>query len=124
MIKLLQHTRRPDVTFCRNGRISITAAVARTLSLRPGDSVNIATHDDELLLFAVRHDAPRSARHIAMCHPTKRGSHNYCANSVRLARLMLDSCGITSSRASFFCGEAVTLDNQTYIPIIYKHPLL
>ena len=44
MIKLLQRTRRPDITFCRNGRISITARVVRLLSLQPGDSINIAFH--------------------------------------------------------------------------------
>ena len=43
MIKLLERTRRPDITFSRNGRISITARVVRLLSLQPGDSINVAS---------------------------------------------------------------------------------
>ena len=37
--KLLVHTRRPDITFCRNGIIRITATLARALSLLPGDII-------------------------------------------------------------------------------------
>ena len=122
MIKLLERTRRPDITVCRNGRISITARVARLLSLQPGDSINIAFHLDECYLLAARH-ADAIGRHIAQCHPTKKGSHNYCANSVLLARLLLDYCGIHAQRASFMVGKEETRNGEVYLPIIYKMPL-
>lgn len=124
MIKLLELTRRPDITFCRNGRISITARVARMLSLHPGDSINIAFHLGECYLLSVRH--PNAVgQHIAQCHRTKKGSNNYSASSVQLARLMLDKCGITKDKASFAVG--LPEDNnygETIVPIIYKDPLL
>ena len=42
MIKLLEHTRKPDITFNRNGIIQITSRLARALSLCPGDAINIS----------------------------------------------------------------------------------
>lgn len=123
MIKLLERTRRPDITFCRNGRISITARVVRLLSLQPGDSINIAFHLGECYLLAARHDNA-IGRHIAQCYPTKKGSRNYCANSVMLARLMLDNCNIKEQRASFMVGKQETRDGDVCVPIIFKNPFL
>ncbi len=122
MIKLLERTRRPDITFCRNGRISITARVARILALRPGDSINIAFYLGECYLFAARHDNA-VGRHIAQCYPTKKGSHNYRANSVTLARLMLDNCHVQDYRAAFMVGKEEMRNGEVYLPIIYKRPL-
>ena len=122
MIKLLQRTRRPDITFCRNGRISITARVVRLLSLQPGDSINIAFHLGGCYLLASRHENA-IGRHIAQCYPTKKGSRNYCANSVMLARLMLDNCKISQQRASFMVGKEEMRNGEVYLPIIYKMPL-
>ncbi len=122
MIKLLQRTRRPDITFSRNGRISITARVVRLLSLQPGDSINVAFHAGECYLLASRHHNA-VGRHIAQCYPTKKGSRNYCANSVTLARLILDHCQIRSQRASFLVGKEETRGGEVYLPIIYKMPL-
>lgn len=122
MIKLLERTRRPDITFSRNGRISITARVVRLLSLLPGDSINIAFHLGECYLMASRHNE-NAGRHIAQCYPTKKGSLNYCANSVTLCRLMLDNCKVKEQRASFMVGKEETRDGEIYLPIIYKMPL-
>lgn len=123
MIKLLEHTRRPDITFCRNGRIYITARVARLLSLRPGDALNIAVSNGEYLLHAIHlHNA--IGRHEAQCFPTKKGrGNNLSANSVRLCRALLNSVGVTAARASYMIGEAFVQDSVTYVPIITLHPL-
>ena len=123
MNTLLERTRRPDITFSRNGRISITARVVRLLSLQPGDSINIAFHLGECYLIALRHPSA-VGRHIAQCHPTKKGSRNFCANSVVLARLMLDKCQLPQQRASFLVGTPTTRDGNTIIPIIFKNPIL
>lgn len=122
MIKLLLRTRRPDITFCRNGRISLTARVVRLLSLCPGDSINIAFHVGECYLMASRNSGA-IGRHIARCYPTKKGSRNFCANSVTLARLMLDNCKVRGRRASFMVGKEEVVEGEVYLPIIYKMPL-
>lgn len=123
MIKLLELTRRPDITFRRDGRISITARVVRLLSLQPGDSINIAFHQGECYLLPERH--PNAVgRHIAQCHRTKKGSNNYSASSAQLARLMLDKCGVKANRASFAVGLPEKINQEIAVPIIYKDPLL
>lgn len=123
MIKLLERTRRPDITFCRNGRISITARVVRMLSLQPGDSINIAFHLGECYLLPVRH-AGTPGRHHAQCYPTKQGSQNFCANSALLARLMLDNCQVSAQRAAFMVGKEQTRDGDVCVPIIFKSPFI
>ncbi len=122
MIKLLEHTRRPDISFSRKGTIRITARVARVLSLRPGDAINIAVCNGEYLLHAT-HFANNIGRHEAQCYPTKKGSENYSANSVRLCRALLDSVGVTADKVAYMVGEAFVRDNTTYVPIITRHPL-
>lgn len=122
MKKLLEHTRRSDVSFSRNGTIRITARVARAIHLCPGDALNIAVANGEFLLHAI-HIANTFSRHEAQCYPSKKGSGNYCANSVRLCRSLLDTVGIPEPKASFMVGEAFQRENTTYVPIITAHPL-
>ena len=122
MIKLLEHTRRPDITFRRDGRISIAARVARILSIRPGDNLNIATDGDECLLFAIP-GKERSGRHVASCYPSKKGGYNLRANSTALCRAMLELSRIEGDRAAFSCGDPIIKEGRLYIPIINKMPL-
>lgn len=120
MNKLLTHTRRPDITFRRNGLIRITARIARLLQLQPGDSINIAIHNGEYLLYALHHPI---GRHDAACHPTQQGAHTYCAYSVRLCRTLLGTLHIRADSASFHAGKEIVIDNTTYIPLITRKPL-
>lgn len=120
MIKLLEHTRRPDISFNRNGTIRITARLARALSLRPGDALNIAILNDEYLLYANRNCI---GRHEAQCYPSKKGGANYCANSVRLCRSLFLALNIPTEKAAFTVGEAFEQHNTLYIPIITRFQL-
>lgn len=123
MEKLLENTRRPDVSFARSGTIRITARVARMLSLRHGDFLNIARQGSEFLLYASRFE-PCIGRHEAQCHPSKNGSYNFCAHSARLCQALLDAVGITDHKASFMVGEPIQAkDNKIYIPIITRQIL-
>lgn len=149
MKKLLDHNRRPDISFSRKrGTIRITAKVARVLALRPGDAINIAVSNGEIpcqrmqsgacscsaecrrncnhveyLLHAV-HITNGIGRFEAQCWPTKKGSGNYCANCVRLCRSLLDSVGVKADKAAFMVGQAFERDNITYLPVITLHPIL
>ena len=122
MLSLIQNLRRPDISFHHNGAIRIAANIVHTLNLSPGDSINIAVSDGEYLLHAV-HAADSIGRHHVRCYPTKRGSCNFKAQSVSLCRSLLSAIGISDTHASFLTGEALTLNNITYIPIITKRPL-
>lgn len=123
MIKLLEHNRRPDISFSRKrGTIRITARVARVLGLRTGDAINIAVSNGEYLLHAI-HLSNRIGRFEAQCYPTKKGSSNYCTYCVRLCRSLLDSVGVKSDKVAYMVGQAFECDNTTYVPIITLHPL-
>lgn len=122
MKKLLEQTRRPDISFNRNGTIRITARVAHTLALRPGDSINITVNNGEYLLHAVRH-VNNIGRHEARCYPSKKGSGNYCANSVRLCRTLFDSVGAKIDKIAYYVGGSFVHGDTTYVPIITLHPL-
>lgn len=121
MKQLISTTRRPDISFCRDGRIQITASVATALHLQPGDSINVYADAGEFYVFAVPNKG--LGRFHARIYPTKRGGRNFRANSARLSRRLLDACGITAHRAAFATGNPICLFGRTYIPIITKHPL-
>lgn len=123
METLLNQTRRPDITFCRNGRIFISARVARLLDISPGDSINIAVTDGEFLLFAMRHPMG-FGRNIARCFPTRKHSRNLSANSVELCLKFFAACNIHAQRAAFFTGESLSSGQTTYLPIITRHPII
>lgn len=125
MFNLLTHTRRPDVSFNRNGKIRLTARVVRMLSMSPGDSINIAVNDGEYLLHSTPHDADETLRRFeAKCYPSKRGGgKHYCANSVRLCRSLLEAIGSHADKVSFNVGEALTISGTLYLPIITLKPL-
>ena len=120
MRSLLQNTRKPDITFYRDGRILITARIARILEIKPGDAINIALDDKEYLLYA-KHNL--NGRHEAQCYPTKKGSNNLCANSIKLSRALLDKCNILALKASFMVGEVIIIQEQKFCPIIIGKPL-
>lgn len=122
MNKILEYTRRPDVTFHRCGRIRIASRIARRLDITPGDSINVAISGGEYLLYAVHHPAS-PGRHHAACYRANRSGESYCANSVALCRRLLDAIGFPDLRAAFMVGEAVERGGITYFPIITTRPL-
>ena len=85
----LQNTRRPDITFHSDGRIDITARVAKALSLHPGDVIDIAHDSSEYYLYVKHRNA--IGRHEAQCHPTNKGKicNNLRAHSRRLCLAVL-----------------------------------
>lgn len=125
MINLLVNTRRPDVSFSRNGKIRLTARVVRILSMSPGDSINIAVSGGEYLLHSTPHGTDKPLRRFeAKCYPSKRrGGKHYCANSVRLCRSLLASIGCIADKAAFIVGDAIEINGKVYLPIITRYLL-
>ena len=116
MEKLLPATRRPDITFHSDGRILITARIARILNLNAGSFINVAVHDGEYLLFA---GSATLGNHTARCHAVNPTGRYIRANSVMLSRAMLSACNATTT-AALMCGQAVEIAGQTYVPIITR----
>lgn len=122
MPSLLKYTRRPDISFNRNGKIRIRARVVRLLGLRWGDSINIAHVGCEYLLYKVSNTQVGS--YHARCSPTNKGRHNFCAYSSQLSRAFMESIGVHADIIAFPVGELSALDDGTpCIPIITNLPL-
>lgn len=85
----LNNTRRPDITFHSNGRIDITARVAKALALHPGDVIDIAHDGTEYYLYAKHRNA--IGRHEAQCASTYKGRtcNNLRAHSRHLCQAVL-----------------------------------
>lgn len=116
MEMILSSTRRPDITFHASGEIYITSRVARLLRLSGESCVNVARHEGEYLLVAEHHAI---GSRVARCHVVNSGSRYFRANSVVLCRAMLEACGAIA-KAALMCGDPVTLNGKTCLPIITR----
>lgn len=82
-------SRKPDVSFYKNGRIDITARVARIIGIAPGDVLDVAFDGGEYYMFVREKANACIGRHEAQCWPTKKGFHNYRAHSKRLCTAIM-----------------------------------
>ena len=120
MTTTLENTRKPDITFYRDGRIEITARVTKALSLHPGDVIDIAHDGSEYYLYVKHHNA--IGRHEAQCRPTNHGKvcNSLRAHSKRLCMAVLNVNG-NNNEARLPVGEPI--DHATLgtsLPIIIK----
>lgn len=121
MTSTLENTRRPDITFHCDGRIDITARVAKALSLHPGDVIDIAHDGREYLLYVKHHNAV--GLHEAQCAPTYKGRtcNNLRAHSKRLCQAVLKVNG-NYLEARLPVGEPINHPSLgTALPLIIKH---
>ncbi len=120
MEMILLSTRRPDITFCADGKIILSARVSRLLSIHKGSSINIAEYQGEYLLVA-DNTMCKVGRHQATCYPAYPDGKHYRANSVKLCRIMLKVCNAQDqNKAALMCGEPQIIHGKTFIPIITK----
>ena len=122
MERLLGNTRRPDVSFYKNGRIDITARTARLIDLRAGDVVDVAIDGGEYYLYARVKADKAAGRHEAVCRATNSGPRcrNLRAYSRRLCDKVLKAAG-TQGSARLPVGEPLdhpALGNA--LPIIIR----
>lgn len=89
MDSILKQTRRPDVTFYRNGRIDISSRVAKMLHLDDGDVVDVGVQDGEYYLYIRSKASEVIGRHEAQCYASKPKSKNFRAYSKRLCDAIL-----------------------------------
>lgn len=92
MESLLGNTRRPDVSFYRDGRIDITSRVAKSLDLSNGDVIDVIKHESEFYLYVRYRNFEILGKHEAQCHSTKRRSNHFRAHSIRLCAAILREC--------------------------------
>ncbi len=131
MQEIITTTRKPDVTFYRNGRIDISAGVARSLRLRAGDVISIAyesadTPPDRREWYL--HVRPRESllgRHEGAVFAAKKGYGSFRTHSRCMARTIFELCRATGqARVRLAVGQPViNARRETLLPIIYKNIL-
>ena len=123
MKSIIGNTRRPDITFLKNGRIDISARIARLLDIHSGDVIDIAYSDKEFFLY-IRHREPNIlGRHEGRCFASKRGGNNLRVHSRRICEAILAECQ-AQNKAQLAVGEPADIENiGIAIPIITRHNL-
>lgn len=133
MTSILPNSRRPDITFCPDGRIDITARIAKMLHLQQGDVIDVAVTPTEYLIYVRLTASQCVGRHEAQVYPTNRGKHQ--ANNFRTySKTICDAILREVSRASVSDCEKKTIrlaagspiifgPNGTAIPLITRNPL-
>lgn len=123
MDPIIKHNRRPDITFYRNGRITITARIARMLSLQQGDCINVMQDGQEYLLHV--QPRPGCGNYVAACYRVKPGSNSFYCSSTFLCQHILEVAKCPDAvRAGFFIGYPMELEGTVFLPIITLNPQL
>lgn len=122
MQSILGNTRKTDITFHADGRIDISAHIAKALSLQRGDVIDVLDGGEEFYIYVKLH-APTVGRHEAACFPTHSGSRHFRAWSQKLCRALIKAGGSSLDKVELSCGTPVSLTVGTAIPIIYRHIL-
>lgn len=114
-------TRRPDITFYRNGRIDITSRITKLMNLREGDVIDIGIERGEFILYRLRKAEDAKGRHEAQCYSSHKGrrhpSRNLRAYSKRLAERILNIIK-AGDIARIWAGEAVEVEDYGTAVII------
>lgn len=106
--RALDSTRRPDITFHRNGRIDITARVSRHLGLKDGDVIDLLDDGNDWHMYVRSRSEDVRGRHEGQCratNPAKRCCHNFRTYSKKICDLVLGMSGGDVARiiAGQFC---------------------
>lgn len=125
MTSILGNTRRADIKFHHSGRIDITAGIARQLSLRKGDVLDIVIHRGEYYLVVRLKAELAIGRHEAQCFPTNiKAKHcdTLRAYSKRLCEAILRVTGGAEAHLPAGLPEAIE-PYGTAIPLITRNNL-
>jgi hypothetical protein len=116
MTSILPHSRKPDVSFYSDGRIDITARIAKELNLQQGDVIDVVTSGWKYLLYVRLRAADTDGRHEAQVYRTKQNSNNFRTYSRTITDVILEEVSSHTSMlngkiARLPAGKAVTLEN-------------
>ena len=122
MHSILTNTRRPDVTFYPDGRIDITARVAKILDLHQGDVIDIAVNGGlEYLLYIRYRGETLVGKHEAVCRQSKRRSRNFRAYSKRICSFIFRFTDMKNQPLRVPAGEVLTYkDYGKMVPLITR----
>lgn len=122
MESLLGNSRKPDISFYKDGHIDITARIAKCLSLSEGDIIDIVKDGRELLLYVKLKSEQAIGLHTGRCRSTKpqKSYRNFRVNCKRLTDAIFEICNATDV-VQLMAGECQDVpDLGRAIPLITR----
>jgi hypothetical protein len=122
MESILGNTRKPDLSFFRDGHIDITARVAKGINIEEGDIIDILKDNRELYLYVKTKNKDVVGLHTGRCRSTKHkmGCRNFRVNSKRLCDAIFERCG-NPERVQLAAGESFEMPNVGFVvPLITR----
>jgi hypothetical protein len=120
MESILGNSRKSDISFYANGEISISAHLAKSLSLANGDVIDLMKDNDEIYIY-VKHRCPEYGKHQARVYRTNAKGNHFRCSSIKLCRFILAECNATDS-VYLPIGSAINLTPYGIaFPIITKN---
>jgi signal peptidase I len=118
MKSIISSPRRADITIYPSGMISLTQYIVKTLGIKPGDVIDFASDEGELLLY-VRHRQPAIGRYEGRCYKVGAVIR---VRSQMLCKAVMQECKTQSDVVRLACGELREVKGYQCLPII-KHRL-
>ncbi len=107
---------KTDLTIYSTGRVVLSARLARRLKADSGDGlVLVGAHNGEMLLGVSKNTTEDI---ICRLQRTSYKGCTMCANSVKLAKLILGDDGVSVGR--YRCGEVVNVLGREFVSIITR----
>lgn len=120
MKSILPNSRKHDISFHPSGKIDISAHIARSLSLTPGDVIDIVCESGELYLYVKLRAGNYAGRQFdGRVWATAHGKGTFRTWSKAMTTAVLRGAG-ASGLLRCPCGMEFERDNKKYITIIYR----
>jgi hypothetical protein len=121
MESILGNSRKPDISFFRDGHIDITARVAKSLSLSEGDIIDILRSDREFYIYVKTRNQDVVGQHAGRCRTTRPNSYcNFRTNCKKLTDAILAECN-EAEVVRLAAGETMEMPNLgVVIPLITR----
>jgi hypothetical protein len=121
MESILGNSRKPDISFFRDGHIDITARVAKSLSLSEGDIIDILRSGKEFYIYVKTRTHDVVGQHAGRCRTTRPNSHaNFRTNCKKLTDAILAECN-EAEVVRLAAGETMEMPNiGIVIPLITR----
>lgn len=103
MESLIKQYRKPDIKFFRDGRIYITARIAKEMDLKTGDAIDIIYGKGRYYLCISRRNAPMG--YVARCYRPRKSSRFMRCNSTEITSGILRAAG-ARDKAYLLAGRA------------------
>lgn len=124
MTTVLQQPRKHDISFYRDGRIDITAGIAKQLGLQRGDMIDIATGGWKCFLYVKKKADQIQGRCEGVVKPTNKGrlTNNFRTYSKSLTDFIFQECEswqpVKSDVIRLYVRKSVTTEYGVSIPIV------